>query len=185
MAHFEIEEIEPSPEEKALQEAKQKEVEQKEREAAAKTIKKEENIEKVLETEDRSGTFNIKTEKPSQTQVQQPLFYPLVQALNDYITRNQLQIEPANDNEREALMQATAEVEAKYGMQKINSPEARLAVAMVTPIARQFDKVLARLQSLRRAKASPQNAPETHSEEKPPETPPLPAGFKTNVVQKQ
>lgn len=185
MTHFEIENIEPSPEEQSLQKAKESEVMQKEREATAKDVKKEQGIEKVLETEDTSGSFNNKTDKQPQSRVEQSLFYPLAQAFNDYITRNQLGIEPANDNEREAIKQATAELEAKYGAQKINSPEARFVVAEITPIIRQFDKVLAKVQEMRRRRASPQNAPERHEEQKAPDTAPLPVGFRTNTVQSQ
>jgi hypothetical protein len=141
MAHFETENIEPSPEEEELKNAKSEEVKKKEEELLAKEIMQEKKIEKALGEESEEEEEVKETPKMS-------LFYPLTQGLNDYLTKR-LGLELATAEEREAIKEATTEVEVKYGASKISSPETRLIVAEATPIIRQLPKVLENLKSLR------------------------------------
>ncbi len=140
MAHFETENIEPSPEEEELKNAKSEEVKKKEEELLAKEIMQEKKIEKVLGEENEEEEVK---EMPKMS-----LFYPLTQGLNDYLAKR-LGLELATAEEREAIKEATTEVEVKYGANKISSPETRLIVAEATPIIRQLPKVLENLKSLR------------------------------------
>ncbi len=185
MAHFEIEKTEPTPEEKELQHSIEKKVTRKEVEASAKDIIHDKKMDKVFddakeaEEPEKNGFFNYKDKK---TEVKQSLFYPLAQALNDYLTKQQLHIEPANDDEREALKQATLELEVKYGANKINSPETRFLVAEVTPFIRQFDKIMDRVREKRKTRVQDIDLiiddKDLHAED------PLPNGFiKTNPIQ--
>jgi len=185
MTHYEIDELEPSPEEEELQNVKKQEVENKEKEIVAKEITKEAKIDKALESateqeeqKEQPETYNYKEQK--QITHNQSLFYPLAQALDDYLA-NKLGIEPANESEREAIKNATMELEQKYGADKIDSPEARFVVAEVTPFIRQFDKVLMYIKG-EKFTIQPENKPIKHEETAPPEAN-IPAGFKFNQVQ--
>ncbi|MEM0050109.1 MAG: hypothetical protein QXW39_06220 [Candidatus Bathyarchaeia archaeon] len=144
MAHFEINDIEPTPEEKEVQKAKAAQVLEQEKQMAAKEAVKENKEEKQLGIEDTSGTYNYKQEE-KKTQVNQSLFYPIAQAGQDLFIRWIGDIDGATPEEKEALKQATYELEKKYGADKIDSPEARFVVAEVTPVVRQLDKVIPKL----------------------------------------
>jgi len=180
MPHYEIENLEPAPEEAELQQAKEQEVKNKEKEIVAKTVTKEAKIDKALETAQAPAeSYNYKEHKEQPVAHTQSIFYPLAQGLNDYITRK-VSIEPANESEREAIREATLALEQKYGADKIDSPEARFVVAEVTPFVRQFDKVL---DYIRHSKQQPENKAVKHEEVVPAADANLPAGFKLNSVQ--
>jgi len=184
MAHFDIENLEPSPEEEELKKAKEHEIKEKEKELTAKEVAKEVKIEQTFEKAkkvEEPSAPQEQTAPQAEYQSNQSLFYPLAQGLQDYLTRK-AGLEPANDTEREAVRIATLELEQKYGANKINSPEARFIVAEVTPFVRQFNKVLDYLMQ-RRATPQQENKPVKHEDINPEADSQVPAGFKFNAVQ--
>lgn len=122
--YFNFEDIQPSPEETNMQKSKQSLLDNKELE------KQQEQ----KETETKEQKEDIKEAKQYRS-----LFYPIIQGLQDYILKD-ADIPLASNIDKETLKIATAELELKYSVNKINSEEARFISAFITPIAKNYVK---------------------------------------------
>lgn len=124
MSYYEFEDISASPEEANMQKSKQ----------SILDIKQQQKEEEIKESEIKEQKEDIKEAKSYQS-----LFYPIIQSIQDYILKD-ADIPPASNEDKESLKIATAELELKYAVNKINSEEARFITAFITPIAKNFNK---------------------------------------------
>ena len=124
MSYYEFEDISASPEEANMQKSKQSILDSKE----------QQKEEEQKESEIKEQKEDIKEAKQYQS-----LFYPFIQSIQDYILKD-ADIPPATNEDKESLKIATAELELKYAVNKINNEEARFISASLTPIARNYNK---------------------------------------------
>ena len=122
--YFEFEDIPASPEESNFNKAKQSILDSKEAEQEEEA-KKEDKQEAKEQQKEAKGY--------------QSLFYPAVQGIQDYLLKD-ADIPPASNEDKDNLKIATAELELKYSVNKINNEETRFITAFITPIAKNYDK---------------------------------------------
>ena len=133
MPHFDVEDSKPTQEAEGMQKSKAEEVESSEKEIKASELNKEKRITNALNT----------TKEPTESGVSESSsgsLYSLLLLIQTSALKR-MGLESPNEEEKAALKESSAEIEARYHTTKFLNPIVKLVIIVAAPFVRQMEKL--------------------------------------------